>query len=254
MRKSLQQRIAENLEPEPARSEEQARLVEDFARILRETAAVAAATRPGGPSEDAPGRTTQFPLPQILQPRPIAKRENKQPARSWLLTFPLAAWDLVASAPLTTAMAIIGAVVITLVWQGELAKPASSARTPAETRREASASSDWTRLSIQAVRTVPVEGSVAADSRDPATAIAAAERLLSAGQVLAAREVLGKAAIYGDTAARFALAETYDPNVLASRDLRGAAADPVTARLLYEQARSAGEPRAAQRLRALLSD
>lgn len=254
MRKSLQQRIADNLEPEPARSEEQARLVEDFARILRETAAVAAATRPGGPSEDAPGRTTQFPLPQILQPRPIAPRENKQPARSWLITLPLAAWDLVASAPLTTAMAIIGAVVITLVWQGETAKPAASARTPAETRRQEARASDGARMSIQAVRTVPFEGSVARDSRDPAAAVAAAERLLATGQVLAAREVLGAAAVAGDTAARFALAETFDPNVLASRDLRGATADPVTAKLLYEQARSAGEPRAAQRLRALRSE
>ena len=48
-----------------------------------------------------------------------------------------------------------------------------------------------------------------------------------------------------------ALAETYDPNVLAAWGVRGQIADPRTARDLYAKANLIGIPMARQRLEAL---
>jgi TPR repeat protein len=46
----------------------------------------------------------------------------------------------------------------------------------------------------------------------------------------------------------FMLAETYDPNMLASWQTRGITANPERARALYQKARDLGEGRAQQRL------
>ena len=63
--------------------------------------------------------------------------------------------------------------------------------------------------------------------------------------------ILVPAAENGNVAARFALAETFDPNMLAAWGTREPFADVVTARSLYSQSLAAGETRAARRLEAL---
>jgi hypothetical protein len=81
--------------------------------------------------------------------------------------------------------------------------------------------------------------------------IEAAERLLAEGNIAAARAVLVTAAAAEHPRALFALAETYDPNLLAARGERGVVADAVQARALYAAAASLGHPLATARLRAL---
>ena len=66
-----------------------------------------------------------------------------------------------------------------------------------------------------------------------------------------AREALARAANNGSANARFALAETFDPNALAAWGLRQRVADVGAARALYEQALAGGDKRAASRLAAL---
>ena len=46
----------------------------------------------------------------------------------------------------------------------------------------------------------------------------------------------------------FLLAETFDPNMLASWQTRGVAANPERARALYQRARDLGDNRAQQRI------
>lgn len=75
--------------------------------------------------------------------------------------------------------------------------------------------------------------------------------MIARGDITGARVLLGQAVEAGEPAAMLALAETYDPNMLAAWGARGQAADVGAAKQLYSRALSAGEPRARQRLQAL---
>jgi hypothetical protein len=96
-------------------------------------------------------------------------------------------------------------------------------------------------------------------SRDPpsqdqistARILAVAERFVATGDVLAARAMLQDRAGLGEPRALFALAETYDPHMLASWATRDAEASITYARFLYEAARRGGVAEAQPRLDAL---
>ena len=77
------------------------------------------------------------------------------------------------------------------------------------------------------------------------------ETLIARGDIRTARDELAAAAAAGGLSARFALAETFDPNVLAAWGLRENVADAAVARVLYGQALDAGDVRALSRLAAL---
>lgn len=91
----------------------------------------------------------------------------------------------------------------------------------------------------------------AAPRDERAELVAQATARIAAGDIVAARELLGRAAASGDGAATLALAETFDPNMLAAWGAKGAAPDVGTARRLYRYAVTAGVPRAQLRLDAL---
>ena len=81
--------------------------------------------------------------------------------------------------------------------------------------------------------------------------LAVAERFVATGDVLAARAMLSETAAAGEPRALFALAETYDPNLLASWNARDIQASPAYARVLYDAARRGGIAEAQTRLDAL---
>lgn len=68
------------------------------------------------------------------------------------------------------------------------------------------------------------------------------------GDIAGARLVLEHAVLAGDTTAIYALAETYDPKVLAQLHVRGMQGDADKARALYEQARAKGVAKAQEKL------
>jgi hypothetical protein len=70
-------------------------------------------------------------------------------------------------------------------------------------------------------------------------------------EILAAREILTHPEIAQQPEAMFALAETFDPNVLASLNVTHVSADAEQARRLYAQALAGGVETARQRLEAL---
>ena len=81
--------------------------------------------------------------------------------------------------------------------------------------------------------------------------LAQARQRVESGDVGGARELLSNAEEGSQGAAVFALAETYDPNMLAAWGTRGVAADVAKARALYRKALNLGAAHAQVRLDAL---
>ena len=81
--------------------------------------------------------------------------------------------------------------------------------------------------------------------------LAQAAQRIDSGDVAGAREMLAAADDGAQGAVSFALAETYDPNMLAAWGTRGVAADAAKARALYRKAFGLGVAKAQTRLDAL---
>ena len=81
--------------------------------------------------------------------------------------------------------------------------------------------------------------------------LAQAAQRIDGGDITGAREMLAGADEGGQGAVSFALAETYDPNMLAAWGTRGVAADATKARALYHKAFDLGVAQAQKRLDAL---
>jgi TPR repeat protein len=88
-------------------------------------------------------------------------------------------------------------------------------------------------------------------AHQPNELIARASRLLKSGDVAGAREMLAEAEDGTQGLIAFALAETYDPNMLAAWGTQGVAADVARAQTLYRKAMSLGISAARGRLEAL---
>jgi len=108
----------------------------------------------------------------------------------------------------------------------------------------------------QTSETIEAEQSVSHEARESETArlIARAKALLGRGNIGAARVVLQRAAKMGSAQATFALAETYDPNVLATSKTPGIRGDATKARNLYARAYDRGVKIAGDRARAVKKD
>ena len=78
--------------------------------------------------------------------------------------------------------------------------------------------------------------------------LAQAERLIETGDVAGARGMLAASETLAPGPIMFALAETYDPNMLAAWGTRGVTADVTKAKSLYVRARELGVARAQMRL------
>ena len=78
-----------------------------------------------------------------------------------------------------------------------------------------------------------------------------AQAHIKGGNMENGRIILAQLASRGDKNAIFALAESFDPNVLAAWGTRGAQAEPDKARMFYSMALSQGVKKAAARIKAL---
>lgn len=98
---------------------------------------------------------------------------------------------------------------------------------------------------VTSVTTLPIR------TVEPRIDLEAARRLITAGDLAGGRRVLTGAETGTDATAIFALAETFDPNVIAALGARGVAPDVDRARSLYSAAHKLGLDRAGLRLQAL---
>jgi hypothetical protein len=78
-----------------------------------------------------------------------------------------------------------------------------------------------------------------------------AHGFISDGNMLRAREILSESVLADNPKAAFALAETFDPNILAATGAQGARAEVERARMLYGKALAGGVAAARKRLDAL---
>ncbi len=89
------------------------------------------------------------------------------------------------------------------------------------------------------------------DADELANLMKRARALLATGDISAARLLLKRAAEGQDATAAMMLAETYDPAVLGSQDIRNVTPDPAMARNWYQRAAQLGSPDAQRRLSQL---
>jgi TPR repeat protein len=94
----------------------------------------------------------------------------------------------------------------------------------------------------------------AAESSDVTRLMTRARALLEQGNIGAARAILERAAELGSASAVFALAETYDPDRLATWGTSGTQGDPVKAKDLYTKALAGGVTAAKDRLATLTKE
>jgi hypothetical protein len=88
-------------------------------------------------------------------------------------------------------------------------------------------------------------------SRQVDDRLAEAKQRIDNGDVTGARDILSAAEVNAPGPISFALAETYDPNMLAAWGTRGAIADVARAKALYNKSLALGMSRAQARLEAL---
>lgn len=84
-----------------------------------------------------------------------------------------------------------------------------------------------------------------------AVLVGRARDLLSSGDIVSARLLLERAAEARDAGAALLLAQTYDPDVLGTSDVRNITPEPSTARAWYEKAAKLGSAEAQRRLAQL---
>jgi hypothetical protein len=90
-----------------------------------------------------------------------------------------------------------------------------------------------------------------AEARRVEEILAQAARRVSSGDVIGARDMLAAAEDGAQGPVTFALAETYDPNILSAWGSRGVTSDVIRARALYRKALELGVTKANTRLEAL---
>ena len=219
-------------------------------------------------------QASDFSLPQILRARP----SPQEPAgRRWDLG--LAGWWLhghpLSPAGLSVAFGVGTLVFVALVnvmagLHGDVGLQASTPKDTHEAQALTAPTLVKTIISsptsdvhasassfgpIAAFLSEPKGGSgddeVATSLETTDAMVAAGMKLIETGEIHQARETLARAASRGSATARFALAETYDPIMLAAWGRREPLADVNLARTLYGQALQAGEQRAQLRLKAL---
>ena len=241
----LRDRIAQSLGNQPAVASEQARLIDELARALKETAETTFAIRPAPSTRELAERDHEplSGMPQILKSMParftalpLMFAPEPEP-RGWSLGHSM-------SSPVWLAAGIGGTVLLALLV---IAQPFGWLSSPPGA------------LQKSLVRTQTMTGESARLSAVPAPELSPEDydllvrsrALVEHGELRAARDLLSRAAADGSIAARFALAETFDPNMLAAWGAREPVADVTLARSFYTQAQSAGDPRAARRIEAL---
>ena len=238
-----------------------AHLLDDIARRLRETIDNTARKIAEDDAEGreaaavvgdiADGGTRSDQLPTILlHPlrTSVAASVKREPRQGQVMAPTILASALVVVALLMSASIADFSRVRGLGWLSDTPRPKLAAR--------ALSSTDTLTASLDAgLGTSTSSGMTASEplqlSLSEMALLEQCETMIARGDMQGARLELANAASAGSPVARFALAETFDPNMLAAWGLRDRVADVGTARALYAQALKAGVARAAQRISAL---
>jgi hypothetical protein len=126
-------------------------------------------------------------------------------------------------------------------------KTAHQSQAPAEILQPAAAAP----VAAAAVAVVPPPPARRLAADELVTLMTRARSLLAAGDIPPARLLLERAADAQEPSAALMLAQTYDPAVLGTQDIRNIHPDPALARVWYQRAAQLGSPDAQRRLSQL---
>ena len=223
--------------------------VEPEATLTPEKQPVAASIAPKLASPNLPSLTAapeKSPTVAVVQVQPVVIEKpttteaGSEASASPTLTtseIQIAAVDPKAVVPQPTPLTAKPAV------ESAPAVAAPKARPPAEPPQQRPAA-------VAAVEPGARPSPVTAPAKLPNT-IAMAHEKIKVGEMDEARIMLARLASQGDSNAVFALAETFDPNVLAAWGTHGAEANSEKAKMFYSMALSQGVSRAEMRIKAL---
>lgn len=254
---------APTVEPKALAFSPQPRLLNDVARALREAAETTAkkraqeaikseAVRTAKPklAETDERATLEEPvaLPQILQNHlvpPVAPKPAKgERAKEQIIAPAVLVSGLLAVVLMLSASVVDLARIPGLGWMADKPRPRLTGLAHQQPALVSSFDAGAAKGSVPLVIVPPL-------SPEEQALLERCETMIAHGDMTGARTELARAANEGSANARFALAETYDPNVLAAWGLRERVADVGTAITLYEQALAVGDNRASGRIEAL---
>jgi TPR repeat protein len=187
--------------------------------------------------------TTVVPAPSAAQPNPA-----QQTARDIALKDPT---RLSAPANQTAGVRTVTTVAVAAPTREEIAAAYQSAL-PSRAPAAAAAA-----VATAPIATAPVAAPAnppparKLDAEEVAMLLNRAKGLLAAGDIASARLLLERAADAQETRAMLLLAQTYDPEVLGTQDIRNIVPDPAMARVWYQKAAQLGSADAQRRLAQL---
>ena len=187
--------------------------------------------------------TTVVPAPSAAQPNPA-----QQTARDIALKDPT---RLSAPANQTAGVRTVTTVAVAAPTREEIAAAYQSAlpsRAPAAAPA-AVATAPIATAPVAAPANPPPARKL--DAEEVAMLLNRAKGLLAAGDIASARLLLERAADAQETRAMLLLAQTYDPEVLGTQDIRNIVPDPAMARVWYQKAAQLGSADAQRRLAQL---
>jgi hypothetical protein len=159
-------------------------------------------------------------------------------------------------APPRQAMAAVSASVPALATNATLPPSRDEIALALKTAHQTQAPAENQQLAVAAapVAAAPVVAGPPVrrlDADELATLMTRAKALLAAGDILPARLLLERAAEAQEAGAALMLAQTYDPTVLGTQDIRNITPDPALARNWYQRAAQLGSADAQRRLSQL---
>jgi TPR repeat protein len=188
--------------------------------------------------------TTVVPAPSAAQPNPA-----QQTARDIQLKDPT---RLSAPANQTAGVRTVTTVAVAAPTREEIAAAYQSAL-PSRAPAAAAAAVATAPIATAPVAAAPANPPPARklDAEEVAMLLNRAKGLLAAGDIASARLLLERAADAQETRAMLLLAQTYDPEVLGTQDIRNIVPDPAMARVWYQKAAQLGSADAQRRLAQL---
>ena len=188
--------------------------------------------------------TTVVPAPLAAQPNPA-----QQTARDIALKDPT---RLSAPANQTAGVRTVTTVAVAAPTREEIAAAYQSAL-PSRAPAAAPAAVATAPIATAPVAAAPANPPPARklDAEEVAMLLNRAKGLLAAGDIASARLLLERAADAQETRAMLLLAQTYDPEVLGTQDIRNIVPDPAMARVWYQKAAQLGSADAQRRLAQL---
>jgi hypothetical protein len=189
--------------------------------------------------------TTVVPAPSAAQPNPA----QQQAARDIALKDPT---RLSAPANQTAGVRTVTTVAVAAPTREEIAAAYQSAL-PSRAPAAAPAAVATAPIATAPVAAAPANPPPARklDAEEVAMLLNRAKGLLAAGDIASARLLLERAADAQETRAMLLLAQTYDPEVLGTQDIRNIVPDPAMARVWYQKAAQLGSADAQRRLAQL---